>query len=64
MYAIESRWPSWSRWKRVTTRPHDERNPYDPVTLELRFDTLKEAEKYCEQSSRANSGENRIVKIA
>ena len=43
MYNIQSRYPSWARWRYVTARPHDERMPFDPATGRIQFEIESQA---------------------
>ena len=59
-YQIESRWPSWAKWRKVTARPHDERMPFNEHR-EIEFLTETEAVHAIASMSKANAGEYRIV---
>ena len=59
-YRIESRWPSWARWRTVTPRPHDERYPFDAKGLV--FTSRPDANVAANSMSLANSGEYRVTR--
>lgn len=59
-YQIESRWPSWAKWRKVKARPHDERMPFNE-RHEIEFLTETEAVHAIAAMSKANDGEYRIV---
>lgn len=58
-YRVESRWPSWARWRVVQPRPHDERHPFDGSGLA--FPTREAAESAKHEMERANAGEYRVT---
>ena len=59
MYRLESRWPSWAKWRRVYPKPHGERNNFDPKGLF--FFTYTEAEMAADSMRKANGGDYRVV---
>lgn len=59
MFRIESRWPSWARWRVVTPAPHSERFPYD--SKGLCFIAIRDALAAVESMRRCNAGEYRII---
>ena len=59
-YQIESRYPTWAKWRKVTARPHDERMPFNK-NRELEFLTETEAVDTMAQIAKANAGEYRII---
>ena len=63
VYAIESRRHEWSKWRRVTARPHGERFPFDPDTQELRFLDAGSANIAAASFRQANAGEFRTVSV-
>jgi hypothetical protein len=60
-FAVESRWPTWARWRPVTVRPHDERHDFDPATGEIRFHSFRAAFDAAADMARANAGEYRVT---
>ncbi len=62
-YQIISRWPSWSRWRKVTARPHGEKHQFDQRTKELVFDDCYEALAVAEAMSKANAGDYRVIPV-
>lgn len=61
MIRIESRWPSWARWRKVTACLHSEARPFDRETGELTFNCRTEAEITLKSLCQWNAGEFRIV---
>jgi len=59
-YQIESRWPKWARWRKVTAAPHSERWPYNEK-YELEFKSLALAKQALKNLRKANSGQFRLV---
>lgn len=58
-YRIESRYPTWARWRIVTASPHRETMPFD--ARGLLFATREQAEIARAKMLTANAGEFRIV---
>ncbi len=59
MFRIESRYPTWARWRIVTASPHRETRPFDKTGLI--FTDHAEAESAMESMKNANAGEFRII---
>ncbi len=59
-YQIESRISDKFKWRKVTTRPHDERMPFNCLH-QLQWDTWEEAEKALAVISHSNDGEYRVI---
>lgn len=58
-FRIESRWPSWSRWRVVTPAPHAERHRFDKTGLF--WDTWEQASAAKLAFESCSAGDYRIV---
>jgi len=60
VYRILNRWPSWAKWRYVTTAPHGECYQLDNK-YRLTFNDEKLAQRVAIGMSQANEGEYRVV---